>query len=229
VRFIGCCQSPCVSARQSIGARTPIWFLSRTRRPCRSTGAQRGSRLDGLSPSSRMLRGCAPKPVFKRFYSRSFADARNENAPGVRVRGRLLPRKIGATDLPWRERSVRDVQAFVATAQDRRARERRGAAMPLHVFLGDVDGVAHGRRSERGNDDGRELYARKITLARPFVVLRTGNYARSFDSRRSMRTRNLRDERKRAMPLIARRASPAVRRRSSPARTPRARSPGARR
>lgn len=153
-------------------------LVSRTRRPCRSTGAQRGSRLDGLSPSSRMLRGCARMLVLQRFSSRSFADARNENAPGVRVRGRLLPRKIGATDLPWRGRSVRAVQAFVATARHRRARERRGAAMPLHVFLGDCDVVAHGRRSVRDKEDGRELYARKISLARPFVVLRTGNNSR---------------------------------------------------
>jgi len=220
VRFIGCCQSPPVSGRQFVRARTPMSLVSRTRRPRRSTGAQRGSRLDGLSPSSRMLRGCARMFVLQRFSSRSFADARNENAPGVRVRGRLLPRKIGATDLPWRGRSVRAVQAFVATARHRRARERRGAAMPLHVFLGDCDVVAHGRRSVRGKEDGRELYARKISLARPFVVLRAGKL------RAIVRFAAIDAG---IEPVRARRAPPTIRTYPSPARTPRARSPDARR
>ncbi|QQP94363.1 hypothetical protein [Lysobacter enzymogenes] len=55
--------------------------------------------------------------------------------------------------------------------------------MPLHVQLGDFGFDAHEKAVGKIEEDGRELYARKISVARPFVVLRAGFFVRMFERR----------------------------------------------
>ena len=77
-----------------------------------------------------------------RVFEKSFANARTKMPPAWNPRAFAVPRKIGATDLPWKSRSGQGC-AFI---REPRAQARIALARRRHGAIGDVVAEGHGRR-----------------------------------------------------------------------------------